>query len=162
MKSRRMFMFTIATIMIAAVLQPARTNGQGASAATNLHRAHPAQAVVDGGHKASQEEGATPVMSKLLPDFRGKEVVMLMVTLPPGSSGKVHRHNADTFAYVLEGSVEMAVNGGAPVTLGPGQTFHEGPNDIHTIGRNESKTRPAKFLAFLIKDKDAPISVPVK
>lgn len=87
---------------------------------------------------------------------------MLVVTLPPGYSGQVHRHNAETFAYVLEGSVEMAVNGGAPVTLGAGQTFYEGPNDIHTIGRNASKTRPAKFLAFLIKDKDAPISVPVK
>lgn len=162
MKSQRMSMLTVATIMAAAVLQPARTNAQGASAATNLHRAHPAQAVVDGGRQASQEEGATKVMSKLLPDFPGKEVVILMVTLPPGCSGQVHRHNAETFAYVLEGTVEMAVNGRAPVTLGPGQTFYEGPNDIHTIGRNASKTRPAKFLAFLIKDKDAPISVPVK
>lgn len=148
--------------MIAAVLQPARTNAQGASAATNLHRAHPTQAVGDGGRQASQEEGANPVMSKLLRDFPGKEVVILMVTLRPGYSGPVHRHNADTFAYVLEGSVEMAVNGGDSVTLGRGQTFYEGPNDIHTIGRNASKTRPAKFLAFLIKDKDAPISVPVK
>lgn len=159
MKSQRMFMLTMATIMIAAVLQPARTNAQaqGPGGATNL-----VQPVVDGGRQGSQEAGTTTVMSKLLPDFPGKAVVVLMVTFPPGYSGSVHRHNADTFAYVLEGSVEMAVNGHAPVTLGPGQTFYEGPNDIHTIGRNASKTRPAKFLAFLIKDKGTPISVPVK
>jgi quercetin dioxygenase-like cupin family protein len=162
MKSQRTFILVVATIMTAAALQPARTNAQGPRAATNLHRAHLVQAVVDGGHKASQEAGATPVMSKLLPDFPGKEVVMLTVTYPPGHAGPVHRHNADAFIYVLEGSVEMAVNGGEPVTLGPGQTFYEGPNDIHTIGRNASKTRPAKLLVFMIKDKDAPISVPVK
>ena len=152
----------LATILAAAALQPARTNAQGASAATNLHRAHPVQAVVDGGEKASQEAKATPVMSKLLPDFPGKEVVMLTVTYPPGHSGPVHKHNADGFIYVLEGSVELSVNCGESVTLGPGQTFYEGPIDIHTISRNASKTRPAKFLVFLIKDKDAPISVPVK
>lgn len=87
---------------------------------------------------------------------------MITVTYPPGRSGAVHRHNADAFVYVLEGSIVMGVNGGEPVTLTPGQTFYEGPNDIHTIGRNASKTKPAKCLVFLIKDKDAPISVPVR
>ena len=80
----------------------------------NLHRAHLAQAVVDGEHKASQEAGATPVLSKLLPDFAVKNVVKLTVTYRPGHSGPVHRHSADVLAYVLEGSVEMAVNGGEP------------------------------------------------
>ena len=162
MKSQRTFILVVATIMAGAALQPARTNAQGPSAATNLCRAHPVQAVVDGADEASQEAKATPVISKLLPDFPGKEVVMLTVTYPPGHSGPVHKHNANGFIYVLEGSVELAVNGGEPVTLGPGQTFYEGPNDIHTISRNASKTRPAKFLVFLIKDKDAPISAPVK
>jgi len=86
---------------------------------------------------------------------------MITVTYPPGRSGAVHRHNAHGFIYVLEGSIVMGVKGGEPVTLAPGQTFYEGPNDLHTIGRNASKMRPAKFLVFLIKDKDAPISVPV-
>ena len=84
MKNQRTFILVVATIMVAAALEPARTNAQAASAATNLDRAHPAQAVVNGGRQASQEAEATPVMSKLLPDFPGKEVVMLMVTLPPG------------------------------------------------------------------------------
>jgi quercetin dioxygenase-like cupin family protein len=120
------------------------------------------QRVIECGNKASQEAEATPVISKPLPNFPGKEVVMITVTYPPGRSGAVHRHNAHGFIYVLEGSIVMGVKGGEPVTLVPGQTFYEGPNDIHTIGRNASKTTPAKFLVFLIKDQDAPISVPVK
>ena len=101
-------------------------------------------------------------MWKLLADFPGKEVVIMTVTYPPGHSGAVHRHNAHGFIYILEGSVVMAVNGGVPVTVATGQTFYEVPNDIHTVGRNASKTRPAKFLVLLIKDKDALISVPLK
>jgi quercetin dioxygenase-like cupin family protein len=111
-------------------------------------------------NKGSQEANAKPVMSKLLPDLPGKEVVILTVTYPPGHAGVVHRHNANGFIYVLEGSVVMGVRGDEPVTLGPGQTFCGGPNDIHTIGRNPSKATPANFLVFLIKDKDAPISIP--
>ena len=87
---------------------------------------------------------------------------MITVAYPPGRSGAVHRHNADGFIYVLEGSIIIGLNGSEPVTLATGQTFYEGPSDIHTISRNASKTRPAKFLVFLIKDKNAPVSVPVK
>ena len=87
---------------------------------------------------------------------------MLTVVYPPGASDPVHRHNADVFLYVLEGSVVMQVKGGKEVTLTPGQTFYEGPNDIHTVGRNASKTKPAKFLVFLLKNKGAPVLVPVK
>jgi len=75
---------------------------------------------------------------------------MITVDYPPGSSDPIHRHNAHAFVYVLEGSIVMGVNGSKPVTLLPGQTFYEGPNDIHTVGRNASKTKPAKFLVFLI------------
>jgi len=92
----------------------------------------------------------------------GKELLMIAVEYPPGSSDPVHRHNAQAFVYVLEGSVVMGVNGGKPVTLTAGETFYEGPNDIHTVGRNASKTMPAKFLVFLFKDKDAPVLIPVK
>jgi len=101
-------------------------------------------------------------MSKPLPDLPGKEVVIMAVSYPPGHAGAVHRHNANGFIYVLEGSVVMGIRGNGPVTLGPGQTFYESPNDIQTIGRNPSKTTPAKVLVFPIKDKDAPISIPVK
>jgi quercetin dioxygenase-like cupin family protein len=74
----------------------------------------------------------------------------------------VHRHNASAFVYVLEGSIVMQVKGGKEVTLTPGQTFYEGPNDIHTVGRNASQTQPAKFIVLLLKDKNAPVLVPVK
>jgi quercetin dioxygenase-like cupin family protein len=109
----------------------------------------------------AQDAKVTPLMSKDLPEFPGKEGLMITVVYPPGASDPIHRHNAHAFVYVLEGSVVMQVKGGKEITLTPGQTFYEGPNDIHTIGRNASSTKPAKFIVFLIKDKDAPVLVPV-
>jgi quercetin dioxygenase-like cupin family protein len=110
----------------------------------------------------AQDAKVTSLMVKPLSDFPGKDVQILTVEYPPGGHDPVHRHNAHGFIYVLEGSIVMAVNGGQPVTLTAGQTFYEGPNDIHTIGHNASKTTPAKFLVFLLKDKDAPVLIPVK
>jgi quercetin dioxygenase-like cupin family protein len=103
----------------------------------------------------------TPLTSKDLPDFPGKEVLMITVDYPPGSSDPIHRHNAHAFVYVLEGSIIMQVKGGTEVTLTPGQTFYEGPGDVHVVGRNASSTKPAKFVVFLIKDKGAPVVTPV-
>lgn len=110
----------------------------------------------------AQEAKVTPLMSKDLPDFPGKEGMMITVEYPPGSSDPIHRHNAHAFVYVLEGTIVMQVKGGEPVTLTPGQTFYEGPNDVHIVGRNASDTKPAKFVVFLVKDKGAPLLVPVK
>jgi len=110
----------------------------------------------------AQEAKVTSLMSKPLPDIPGKELLMIMVEYPPGSSDPVHRHNAQALLYVLEGSIVMGVNGEQPVTLTAGQTFYEGPNDVHTVGRNASKTQSAKFLVFLLKDKGAPVLIPVK
>ncbi len=109
----------------------------------------------------AQEAKVTPLMSKDLSDFPGKEGLMITVVYPPGATDPVHRHNAYAFVYVLEGSIVMQVKGGKEVTLTPGQTFYEGPNDIHTVGRNASSTKPAKFVVFLVKDKGAPVLVPV-
>jgi quercetin dioxygenase-like cupin family protein len=97
-----------------------------------------------------------------LPDIPGKEVLILTVDYAPGGADQVHRHNADAFVYVLEGSVVEQVKGGEPVTLTAGQTFYEGRDDIHVVGRNASRTKPAKLLAVLVKDKGAPPLVPVK
>lgn len=110
----------------------------------------------------AQDAQVTPLMSKPLPDYPGKEALVITVTYPPGAHDPIHRHNAHAFIYVLEGSIVMGVKGGKPVTLNAGQMFYEGPNDIHTIGYNASKTAPAKFLVFLLKDKDAPVLIPVK
>jgi quercetin dioxygenase-like cupin family protein len=89
------------------------------------------------------------------------EGLMITVVYPPGSSDPIHRHNAHAFVYVLEGSVVMQVKGGKEITLTPGQSFYEGPNDIHTVGRNASTTKPAKFIVVLLKDKGAPVLLPV-
>ncbi|MBN3753210.1 cupin domain-containing protein [Paraburkholderia sp. Tr-20389] len=104
----------------------------------------------------------TPVMTQPLDDYPGKEALMIVVEYPPGAADPVHRHNAHGFIYVLEGTIVMQVKGGKEVTLKPGQSFYEGPNDVHTVGRNASKTKPAKFLVLLLKDKGAPVLVPEK
>lgn len=114
---------------------------------------------------------ATPVVAeapKVLPlrsqDLAGlgKEGTMLMVEYAPGGSSERHRHNAHVFVYVLEGSVVMQVEGRDAVTLKPGQTFYESPDDIHSVSKNASDSQPAKFLVFFVKDKGAPPVVPVR
>ncbi|MBB2918441.1 cupin domain-containing protein [Cupriavidus alkaliphilus] len=99
--------------------------------------------------------------TKALPDYAGKEVEMITVEYPPGGFDPVHRHDAHAFVYVLEGSIVMGVKGGKEVTLKAGETFYEGPDDLHTVGRNASKTRPAKFVVFLLKKQGAPVFTPV-
>ena len=110
----------------------------------------------------AQEAKVTELMSKDLTQFPGKEGVMITVEYPPGSSDPIHRHNAHAFVYVLEGSIVMQVRGGKEITLTTGQTFYEGPNDVHVVGRNASKSKPAKFVVFLVKNKGAAILVPAK
>ena len=95
-------------------------------------------------------------------DCPGKEGLVITVEYAPGGSDPIHRHNAHSFVYVLEGSVVMQLKGGKEITLTPGQTFYEGPNDVHVVGRNASSTKPAKFLVFLVKNKGVPVLVPVK
>jgi quercetin dioxygenase-like cupin family protein len=102
----------------------------------------------------------TQILTKSLDDYPGKEAQMITVDYPPGAVDPVHRHNAHVFVYVLEGAIVMQVQGGQEVTLRPGQSFYEGPNDIHTVGRNASQTQPAKFLVLLLKDKNAPLLIP--
>jgi quercetin dioxygenase-like cupin family protein len=112
----------------------------------------------------AQESGVTvtPLMSKALPDIPGKELTAIIVDYAPGGHDPVHRHDAHALVYVLEGSIVMQVKGGKEVTLKPGQTFYEGPADVHLVGRNASRTKPAKFVVFLLKEKGAPILMPTK
>ena len=110
----------------------------------------------------ANEAKVTPLFSKDLMDFPGKEGLMVMVEYPPGSSDPIHRHNAHGFIYLLEGSIIMQVKGGKEVTLTPGQTFYEGPEDVHVVGRNASQTKPAKFVVFFVKNKGAPVLVHAK
>ena len=114
------------------------------------------------GTLVAQEAKVTPVLSKDLANLPGKEGLMLIVEYPPGSSHPIHRHNAHGFIYVLEGSIVMQVRGGKETILTPGQSFYEGPSDVHIVGRNASQTKPAKFVVFFVKEKGAPVLVPTK
>ena len=114
------------------------------------------------GTATAQEPKVTSLMSKDLAESPGREVQMITVEYAPGGSDPIHRHNAHAMVYVLEGSIVMQVKGGKQVTLTPGQTFYEGPEDVHVVGRNASTTKPAKFVVVLVKDKGAPILTLVK
>jgi len=108
------------------------------------------------------QETITPLITKELAGFPGEQALMYTVDFPPGFSSPVHRHNAQVFVYVLEGSVVMQVRGGKELTLKPGQSFYEDPNDIHVVSRNASGTEPARFLVFLVNKKGAPLVIPAK
>ena len=111
---------------------------------------------------AAPQPVVVPVMRKDLPDEPGKEMLMLTVDYPPGAVESIHRHDAYAFVYVLEGSIVEQVRGGKEVTLTPGQTFYEGPNDVHTVGRNASTTKPAKFVVVLLKKKGVDAVLPAE
>src|SRR4029453_5738513 len=114
------------------------------------------------GTARAQDPKVTPPISKDLPENPGREVLVITVEHAPSGSSAIHRHNAHAFVYVLEGSVVMQLKGGQQVTLTPGQSFYEGPDDVHVVDRNASGTQPAKFLVLLIKDKGAPALVPAQ
>jgi quercetin dioxygenase-like cupin family protein len=109
----------------------------------------------------AQDAKVTEILAKHLSNIPGKEGVMITVVYPPRAADPIHRHNAHGFIYVLEGSIVMQIKGGKEVTLTPGQSFYEGPDDIHTVGRNASQTESAKFVVFLVKDIGAPVLIPV-
>ena len=111
---------------------------------------------------AAEEPEVNQLVVKDLAGLPDKEGMMLTVKYAPGDSNSKHRHNAHTFVYVLEGSIVMQVEGGQAVTLGPGQTFYETPDDIHTVSKNASDSQPAKFLVFFVKEKGAPPLIPVQ
>ncbi len=117
-------------------------------------------AVASTSASAAESTKVTPLLSRDLTGIAGKEGVMMTVEYAPGAVDPIHRHNAHVFIYVLKGAVVMQVKGAEPVILRPGQTFYEGPDDIHLVGRNASTTKPAKFLAVFVGDKGAPVVVP--
>ena len=111
---------------------------------------------------AAEQAIVNPLLLKELTDIPGKEMLMITVEYPPGAVDPIHRHDAHAFVYVVQGSIVMQVRGGKQVTLRPGQTFYEGPNDVHIVGRNASTTKPAKFIVVLVKQKGAEVLTPAE
>lgn len=127
-----------------------------------------AQAIVLGiislitGSVAAEDATIRQILSQELIGLNGKEGVLLTVEYAPSASSAKHRHHAYTFVYVLEGTVVMQIEGGDAVTLGPGETFYESPDDIHLVSKNASDSERAKFLVFFVKEKIAPQLVPLR
>jgi quercetin dioxygenase-like cupin family protein len=109
---------------------------------------------------AAHAQTVDTLLTKKLPEEPGKEIQVITVNYAPGAADAIHRHDAPVVVYVLEGEVEMQVRGSTLQRLGPGQVFYESPEDVHTVGRNASKTKPAKFVVFFIKNEGAPILTP--
>lgn len=122
----------------------------------------PGMALAHGSEPTALQPSVTELMTKSLKDYPGKEITVIDVDYPPGVIEPIHHHDAHAIVYVLEGTVVMGVKGKPEQTLKPGDTFYEGPDDIHTVGHNASKTTPAKFIVFILKDKKNPIVMPVK
>jgi quercetin dioxygenase-like cupin family protein len=110
---------------------------------------------------AAHAQQVNMLFTKRLPEAPGKEVELIIVNYAPGAFNAIHRHGAHAVVYVLEGEVEMQVRGGTLHRLGAGQVFYESPEDVHTVSRNASKTKPARFLVFFVKNEGAPILTPV-
>src|SRR5690349_4132636 len=147
MRSIKLIM-ALAALLLSVVVVWITSGGQGAQA-----QAQPET-------KAAPDGTLTQLISENMPDVPGKQGEIVTVEYPPGGSTPIHRHNADVFVYVLEGSIVMQLRGGEETTLTPGQTFHEGPNDVHVVSRNASTTEPAKFVVFFVKDIGAPVLLP--
>ena len=113
-------------------------------------------------HAGAEEAAIVPLLKKDLADVPGKELLMIKVEYAPGYDGAIHRHDAHSLIYVLEGSVVMGLRGGKEVTVSQGQTFYEGPDDVHTVGRNASMTEPARLLVVLLKKEGVPVVLPVE
>lgn len=111
---------------------------------------------------AAQPADVKELMSKPLTDIPGKEGLVLTVTYAPGGADEIHRHDAHAFVYMLEGSVVMQLKGAKPVTLKAGDTFYEGPDDVHIVSRNASDSKSAKFVVFFVKKQGVPAVIPVK
>jgi len=102
----------------------------------------------------------TALLTADLAGMPGKEVYMGITELAPGAASGKHYHPAETFVYVLQGSVTSEKPGTAPVTYKAGQAIHELPKVVH-----ESKnptTAPVKLLVFQIGEKGQSRSVPVQ
>ena len=142
-----------------AVVKGEVVNARNVALAAVLFLTAPLVAPV-GAQPAAPAAKVTPLLTKPLAGIDGKEGLMVVVVYPPGVASAAHRHNANTFVYVLEGAVVMQVAGGAEMTLTAGQTFYESPSDVHTVSRNASDSKPAKILALLVKDVGAPVTLP--
>lgn len=108
------------------------------------------------------EAAEAQVLNMPLPDLpANQEMLVVEVNLDPSQESSPHRHNAHVFVYVLEGRVNMQVEGGPLVTLSPGEMFYENPDDIHMVSQNASDTEPARFLVHIIKTVGVPVTTPV-
>ncbi|HTR02276.1 MAG TPA: cupin domain-containing protein [Thermoanaerobaculia bacterium] len=90
----------------------------------------------------------------------GREAIMALVEIPPGGTEGRHTHpNAEVYAFVLEGTLDLAVEGKPTVTLKAGDYFTVAPGQVHE-GSNKG-TVPVKINVVFFAEKGKPLTTPV-
>jgi quercetin dioxygenase-like cupin family protein len=113
-------------------------------------------------HARSQaKDRARIVLSKPLPKLDGDhlKVTVVEVRYGPGEASPAHSHPCAVIGYVAAGSIRTQVKGEPETLYKIGESFYEAPNGVHLVSANASATEPAKLVAYLICDHDAPLSV---
>jgi quercetin dioxygenase-like cupin family protein len=87
-------------------------------------------------------------------DGRQGKLVLLELVRAPGTGGRPHRHPGPVVGYVQEGELEVQVDDGPVKTYKPGEVWFEPARAVHRVSRNPSKTKPARYLAFMLMTRD--------
>jgi quercetin dioxygenase-like cupin family protein len=109
------------------------------------------------------KDRARVVLSQPLSTMDGDHLkgVLVEVHYGPGEASLPHTHPCAVIGYVAQGAIRTQVQGEPEATHQAGQSFYEPPNGVHLISANASPSKPATLIAFLICDREAPLSVDV-
>jgi len=109
-----------------------------------------------------EEFKAKELFEKDLRAYAGGDLVLSVgeITIAPDASGSRHRHPGPTFVYVLEGAVEIELEGAPAKVYRAGETFYEDPHQLHISTKNGSKTEPARILVYHLSHKGEPLTLP--
>lgn len=81
---------------------------------------------------------------------------------PPKFKGTKHRHPGPVVVCVLEGSLEVALEGQTPKAYDRGQCFSEEPHQLHLYSQNVSETEPVRIISYILSRSGEPLTQPEK
>jgi quercetin dioxygenase-like cupin family protein len=109
---------------------------------------------VSGPHAQAPGFKVTPLLQSTFGDDASKDAVVLAVDLAPGASTGRHTHPGDCYGAVVDGVVELHVEGREPRWVPTGQAYHNPRGTIHEF-RNAGD-RPARLVNTMVVDKGQP------
>jgi quercetin dioxygenase-like cupin family protein len=97
---------------------------------------------------------AKPMLVSPISGVEGKEIAMIDVSMEPGASSPHHTHPGDCYGAVIEGTVELVVEGHEPRRFSAGQAWHNPRGPVHYF-KNVGES-PARLVNTLVVDKGKP------